>query len=154
MSGLSSEAALSTRIPGALWRVLVLLVLSIAINYVDRGNLSIAAPLLKDELGISASELGVLLSAFFWTYAAFQIVSGFTLYGQFAPGGFWNSLTGWMLVSIGSQWLRLAHHGVMWLLVGFIINHVYSAWLMDVKERNGTISGIFSGYKYIEPKDL
>ena len=85
---------------------------------------------------------------------AFQIVSGFTLYGQFAPGGFWNSLTGWILVSVGSQWLRLAHHGVMWLLVGFIINHVYSAWLMDVKERNGTISGIFSGYKYIEPKDL
>jgi MFS transporter, ACS family, D-galactonate transporter len=64
------------RTSGALWRVLVLLVLSVAINYIDRGNLSIAAPLLKDGLGISASELGVLLSAFFWTYAAFQIVSG------------------------------------------------------------------------------
>jgi MFS transporter, ACS family, D-galactonate transporter len=61
---------------GALWRVLVLLILSVAINYIDRGNLSIAAPLLKDELGISASQLGVLLSAFFWTYAAFQLVSG------------------------------------------------------------------------------
>jgi Ni/Fe-hydrogenase 1 B-type cytochrome subunit len=42
----------------------------------------------------------------------------------------------------------------MWLLLGFVIYHVYSAWLMDVKERNGTISGIFSGDKYIEPKDL
>jgi len=84
----------------------------------------------------------------------FQVASGFTLYGQFAPGGFWNGLTGWALTLVGSQWLRLGHHGVMWLLVGFIINHVYSAWLMDVKERNGTISGIFSGYKYIEPKDL
>jgi len=62
--------------PGKLWRVLLLLVLSIAINYIDRANLSIAAPLLKDELGISASQLGVLLSAFFWTYAVFQIVSG------------------------------------------------------------------------------
>src|ERR1039457_2277268 len=68
--------ASQTRIPGPLWRVLVLLVLSVAINYVDRGNLSIAAPLLKDELGISASQLGVLLSSFFWTYAVFQIVSG------------------------------------------------------------------------------
>ena len=84
----------------------------------------------------------------------FQIVSGFTLYGQFAPGGFWNSLTGWILTLISSQWLRLAHHGVMWLLIGFVINHIYSGWLMDVKERNGTISGIFSGYKYIEPTDL
>ncbi len=83
----------------------------------------------------------------------FQIVSGFALYGQSAPGGFWDSLFG-SLLAFGSQWLRLAHHLVMWLLAGFVINHVYSAWLMDVKERNGTISGIFSGYRFIEPEDL
>src|ERR1035438_1696173 len=68
--------ASQTRTPGPLWRVLILLVLSVAINYIDRGNLSIAAPLLKDELGISATQLGSLLSAFFWTYSTFQIVSG------------------------------------------------------------------------------
>jgi len=50
--------------------VLGLLVISVFINYVDRGNLSIAAPLLKNELGISASQLGILLSSFFWTYTA------------------------------------------------------------------------------------
>ncbi len=76
MGGISSRTAAPARVSGALWRVLVLLVLSVAINYIDRANLSIAAPLLKDELGISASQLGVLLSSFFWTYAAFQIVSG------------------------------------------------------------------------------
>jgi MFS transporter, ACS family, D-galactonate transporter len=56
--------------------VLVLLGLAVFINYIDRGNLSIAAPLLKDEFGLSASQLGILLSSFFWTYASFQIVSG------------------------------------------------------------------------------
>jgi len=56
--------------------VLVLLGFSAFINFVDRGNLSIAAPMLKDELGISASQLGFLLSAFFWTYACLQLVSG------------------------------------------------------------------------------
>ncbi len=61
---------------GKLSAVLVLLGISVFINYVDRGNLSIAAPMLKDELGISASQLGVLLSAFFWTYACLQPVSG------------------------------------------------------------------------------
>ncbi|HEX2715964.1 MAG TPA: MFS transporter [Candidatus Acidoferrales bacterium] len=55
---------------------LVLLTLSVLINYVDRGNLSIAAPLLKDELSISVSQLGILLSAFFWTYTALLFVSG------------------------------------------------------------------------------
>jgi MFS transporter, ACS family, D-galactonate transporter len=56
--------------------VLLLLAFSVFINYVDRGNLSIAAPLLKDELGLSASQLGILLSSFFWTYGFFQILSG------------------------------------------------------------------------------
>lgn len=55
---------------------LLLLVLSVFINYIDRGNLSIAAPLLKTELGISASQLGILLAAFFWTYTIMQFVCG------------------------------------------------------------------------------
>jgi MFS transporter, ACS family, D-galactonate transporter len=55
---------------------LILLAICALINYVDRGNLSIAAPLLKDELHISASQLGILLSAFFWTYTALQFVTG------------------------------------------------------------------------------
>ena len=63
-------------IPGVLRIVLLLLAISAFINYVDRGNLSIAAPMLKDELGISALQLGVLLSAFFWTYACLQPVAG------------------------------------------------------------------------------
>lgn len=69
-------AAPSARLPGALSGVLALLVASVAINYIDRRNLSIAAPLLKDELRISLAQLGVLLSSFFWTYSTFQIVSG------------------------------------------------------------------------------
>jgi len=56
--------------------VLALLAFSVFINYIDRGNLAIAAPLLKDELGLSASRLGILLSAFFWTYTALQFVCG------------------------------------------------------------------------------
>jgi ACS family D-galactonate transporter-like MFS transporter len=56
--------------------VLGLLVVSVILNYIDRSNLSIAAPQLKDELGISAQQLGWLLSAFFWTYAACQIPAG------------------------------------------------------------------------------
>jgi len=55
---------------------LILLVVALLINYVDRGNLALAAPLLKIEWGMSASQLGVLLSAFFWTYTALQFVMG------------------------------------------------------------------------------
>ena len=71
-----SSAPQRKGIPASLTVVLVLLAISVFINYVDRGSLSIAAPLLKDELRISASQLGVLLSAFFWTYACMQLFSG------------------------------------------------------------------------------
>lgn len=56
--------------------VLFLLCLSVIINYIDRSNLSIAAPLLKAELGISNTQLGTLLSAFFWAYALMQLPAG------------------------------------------------------------------------------
>lgn len=68
-----------TALPRALKIVVGLLWFSAFINYVDRGNLSIAAPLLKDELGLSASQLGILLSAFFWTYSSFQLIAGWAV---------------------------------------------------------------------------
>jgi hypothetical protein len=72
MSGMAVES----RELRAFAPALVLLAIFALINFIDRGNLSIAAPLLKEELRISASELGILLSAFFWTYTAMQFVSG------------------------------------------------------------------------------
>ncbi len=66
----------SPKLPFDLARVALLLSVSVLINYVDRGTLSIAAPILKEDLNLSPSQLGVLLSSFFWTYSTFQIVSG------------------------------------------------------------------------------
>src|SRR5579884_275462 len=61
------------------WIALGLLVVSIGINYVDRGNLSVAGVALKNELHLNGTQLGWLLSAFFWTYASFQMVSGWLI---------------------------------------------------------------------------
>ena len=63
-------------IGGRTLALLFLLALSVFINYVDRGNLAVAAPLLKGELQLSAYHLGLLLGAFFWTYVTIMIVSG------------------------------------------------------------------------------
>lgn len=79
--------------------VLFLLGASVFINYIDRANLSVAAPLIKDELGLSPSQLGVLLSAFFWTYAGMQLFAGwlvdrFEVKWVFAIGFFlWSAAT-------------------------------------------------------------
>ena len=61
------------------WIALGLLVISIGINYIDRGNLSVAGVALKNELHLTGTQLGWLLSAFFWTYASFQMVSGWLI---------------------------------------------------------------------------
>src|SRR5215813_2430410 len=55
---------------------LSLLAVAILINYVDRGNLAVAAPLLKDELRLSNTQVGVLVTAFFWTYTLVMPISG------------------------------------------------------------------------------
>ena len=55
---------------------LALLLVAVLVNYADRGNLALAAPLLKTEWGLSASELGILFSAFFWSYMALQVSVG------------------------------------------------------------------------------
>lgn len=53
-----------------------LVVVSVWINYLDRGNLSVAAPQLAPELGLTPTQLGTLLSAFFWTYSLLQVAGG------------------------------------------------------------------------------
>ena len=52
-----------------------LMALAIFINYVDRGNLATAAPLIKADLRLSNIQYGTLVSAFFWVYVPAQIVA-------------------------------------------------------------------------------
>lgn len=58
------------------WTALALLVVSVAINYVDRGNLGVAAKSIQTDLHYSPKYLGLLLGGFFWTYSLCQILAG------------------------------------------------------------------------------
>jgi MFS family permease len=63
---------------------LVLLLLGTTLNYVDRSTLAIANPLVRQDLGLSISEMGLLLSAFLWAYAVGQLPGG-ALVDRFGP---------------------------------------------------------------------
>ena len=80
-------------------RLIGLLVLSVFINYVDRGNLSIAAPVLSSELSLSPTQLGLLFSAFFWTYSILQIGAGWMV-DRF--GVFWVLAGGYLIWSLAT----------------------------------------------------
>jgi MFS family permease len=55
---------------------LLLIFIICVVNYMDRGTLSVANPLIRNELGLSIAEMGVLLSAFLWPYAFTLLVAG------------------------------------------------------------------------------
>jgi len=61
-----------------------LLALAMFLNYTDRGSLSIVAPALQHQLGISNAAMGLTLSAFFWSYAIAQPAAGWVAQ-RFAP---------------------------------------------------------------------
>jgi MFS family permease len=63
---------------------IALLVLGCAVNYVDRSTLAIANPLIRHDLNLSIADMGLLLSAFLWAYAAFQLPAG-ALVDRFGP---------------------------------------------------------------------
>ena len=56
--------------------VLFLLCLMYFITYVDRVNVSTAAPVIKTEFGFSNTQLGLIFSAFAYPYALFQVIGG------------------------------------------------------------------------------
>ena len=82
-----------------------------------------------------------------------MIMTGFSLYAEHAPGGIMHRMLGPMYSLFSNQGMRLAHHFSMWMIFGFIINHIYSAWLMDIKEHGSEISSMFSGYKFTVKKE-
>src|SRR5215471_11737510 len=69
---------------GTTGRVYILLCAMLFIEYIDRVNLSVAAPVIKTELSLSNTQLGIALSAFGYCYATFQIINGF-LGDRFGP---------------------------------------------------------------------
>ena len=70
-TGTASDSSASAR-----WTVVGLVAAALFINYVDRGAVPTAAPLIQDDLGLSPQQLGLLMSAFWWLYAVLQFPVG------------------------------------------------------------------------------
>jgi MFS family permease len=89
---------MKVKMSGREWTIVLLLVASVVINYIDRSNLSLAVPLIQRQFSLTPVQLGALLSAFFWTYALMQIfgIAGW-LSDRFPVG--WVMVGGYLLWS-------------------------------------------------------
>src|SRR6266496_105548 len=86
--------------------------------------------------------------------AAVMAATGFAMYGQSRPGGFWYVTTGWIVHLLGGiQVVHFVHHVLMWAFLIFIPIHVYLAIRADNLERTGTISSIISGGRFVSAEE-
>ena len=111
-----SEGRIGERSARAPYTLVVLLSAALLINYVDRGSISIAAPLLEKELQLSPAQTFLMLSAFFWAYVPSQPLMGWladhlgaarVLAGGFALWSVSTFLTGLSAGVVGLVALRL-----------------------------------------------
>src|ERR1017187_1783815 len=77
MDETTNRAAIAGAAPTKVrWSIFVLLLVLLAVNYIDRTSLAVAMPLIAKEFNIEPVAQGILLSAFYWTYAVMQIPGG------------------------------------------------------------------------------
>lgn len=86
---------------------------------------------------------------FVWVIV-FMIVTGLALYGEGTGMGSWqySLFSSWVIPLFGqSQDVHTWHHLGMWLIVSFIIVHIYAAVREDIMSRQSIISSMFSGWR-------
>jgi ACS family D-galactonate transporter-like MFS transporter len=144
--------AVSTRVR---YGILAIIVIATAINYLDRANLSIVAPVVKKDLHISAAEMGLIFSAFGWTYAILQIPGGWIL-DRIGPRiTFGIALIVWSIVT-GSMSLAKGFSSLLGLRLGLGVaevpafpanNALVSRWF-PTKER-GLATASYTAGEYV-----
>ncbi len=132
--------------------VVLMLFVTVVINYLDRANMAVAAPALRQSFGLDTHQLGFVLSAFGWSYVLCQIPGGLFV-DRVNPRVFYPLLIGlWSLTTllVGFS-LGITVLFVMRLLVGafkspsYPMNNRIVTYWMPERERASAISFYTSG---------
>lgn len=135
--------------------MLFLVFVGTVINYVDRANLSVAAPLLKQEFGLGPVELGFIFSAYAWTYVLANIPGGWVI-DRFGTRAIYSiAILSWSVLTFFQGFAtRFASLFVMRLGVGIaeaptfpVNNRVVSIWFAQ-RER-GVATSVYLVGQYI-----
>jgi Ni/Fe-hydrogenase 1 B-type cytochrome subunit len=104
-----------------------------------------------DEIGHNSLAALAYMGVFF--LVAVEFLTGLVLLSVVEGGPVLHFFVGWIPRIIDIQWIRFVHFLVMFIFVGFLIHHVYSAVLVGIAEKNGEMESIFTGWKFV-PRHL
>jgi MFS transporter, ACS family, D-galactonate transporter len=142
--------------------VMLMIFVCVAITFLDRSNISLVAPVMGKELGIDPWHMGLILSGFSWSYALFQIPSGW-LVDHIRPRYFYPVIL--ILWSLATVCLGIVGTFIGLFLLRLLIgaleapsypinNQVVTSWFPD-RERAGAIgfytSAQFIGLAFLQP---
>jgi sugar phosphate permease len=142
----------ATKSPGRFrWQIGGLLGVGMFVNYIDRVNLSVATPAIMEDFDISAAQMGVVASAFLWTYAMLQMPIGTIIDKIGVP---WVNRVGVFLWAVAS-FASAAAGGLGMLIVARLLLGVGEAPTVPAgwkaigqwfpKQERGTATAIFDG---------
>jgi ACS family D-galactonate transporter-like MFS transporter len=146
----------------ARFRVLAFVFVTVVINYMDRSNISVAAAAMGTDLKLSTFQLGLIFSAFGWTYVAFQIPGGLMADRFSARTLYAVNLVSWSVVTM-LQGFAKSFYTVLGLRMATgmfeapsypINNRIVTGWFPE-HERASAIavytSGQFIGLAFLTP---
>ncbi|MEJ7676609.1 MAG: MFS transporter [Segetibacter sp.] len=144
------------------YAMLALVFINVMINYLDRSNLSVAAATLSKDLQLSTVEMGLIFSAFGWTYAILQIPGGL-IADRFGPRVLYAfCLITWSVVTLLQGFARgfISLFGLRLATGAFeapsypINNRIVTSWFPDHERASAIalyVSGQFIGLAFLPP---
>lgn len=79
----------------------------------------------------------------------FMIFTGLAMYGENNPGGFIDTMFGWVVLLFGSSYgMHTVHHVVAWVFPVYLVLHLYAVARHDIVDRSSVTSSIITGYKH------
>ena len=108
------------KLPGLRWWIIGLIFLATLINYVDRLTISVLAPVITRNLGLTNTEFGGVLTWFLFAYTISQGLSG-KLYDRLGTKiGFVCSITVWSIAAMAHAFARgLVSLSIFRFVLGF-----------------------------------
>jgi Ni/Fe-hydrogenase 1 B-type cytochrome subunit len=94
------------------------------------------------------NTLATLTYVILFLAASVQGLTGFAMAGRINPGGFFDTLFGWVIPLFGGEAnVRMIHKMIMWGIIGFMIHHISFVIYLEVFREKGMLSSMITGLK-------